>query len=106
MLKGYKHTARVKKYDDGGGYEIAEVAKKHNYTIENIRLVGVNRSYCILATATQLITINRSNNGHKGNIEVVKGASWCIYPEDGLRSLKRLGCVIVSKRRKVVDPTS
>lgn len=105
LLKGYKHTARVKKYNDGGGYELAKVAKKHNYSIENIRLVGVNRSYCVFQTADQLMDIQRKN-GQRKHVEVVKGASWCSYPEGGLKSLKHIGCVLVSKRRKVVDPTA
>lgn len=107
LLHGYKHKAYVKKYNDGGGYEIEKVAKKRNFTIENIRLVGVNRSYCVYQTADQIMDINMSNNnGKKGRVEVVKGASWCSYPEGGLDSLKRIGCILVSKHRKVVDPTS
>lgn len=99
LLKGYRHKVFVEKHNDGGGYEMAEVAKEKNFTIENIRMVGVNRSFCVHDTAWQLMDISMDNE-QKVHIEVVRGASWCNKPKTGLNNLKNLGVKLVNKRRK------
>ena len=99
LLKGYRHKVFVKKYNDGGGYEIQEAAIEKNFNISNMRMVGVNRSFCVYRTADQLIDIGM-DNGEKAHIEVVRGASWCSYPKSGLENLKDLGVKLVNARRK------
>lgn len=99
LIKGYKHKAYVQKYNDGGGYEVMEVAKKRKFNTSNMRVVGVNRTFCVYQTVSQLMDIHH-DDGKSIDIEVVKGASWCSYPEAGLRNLKDLGVKLVNKRRK------
>lgn len=87
LVKGYDKVAYVKKWRDGGGAEVYEAAHKNGFKLKKARVVGVNRSYCVYSTVKGMMA-----NFGKIVIEVVKSATWCSSPENGLEWLKEAGC--------------
>jgi len=81
-----KHPhVNLKKRTDGGGYELQEFCRKKKISIQKLRLCGVNRGYCVFATALELLYIEP---GIK--LESAVNASWCYSPVKGLRLLGRV----------------
>ena len=98
LIRNYKHKAYVKKTNDGGGYEVREVAEKRKFNTSNMRVVGVNRTFCVYSTVRELLDIAQDKE-EAVDIEVVRGATACSYPQQGLHNLKELGVKLVNKRR-------
>lgn len=99
LVKNYEHKTYVKKCSDGGGEQVFKAAKRKKFPVDNVRMVGVNRSFCVYETAVQLLYIQEQKK-IKGEVSVVKGASWCSYPTHSLSKLRNGGVKVVNKVRK------
>lgn len=95
-LVGYKDTIRVLKNRDGGGGEIIREAETHGIDVsQKVRVVGVNRSYCVFQTVIGMKNLNREINGNELEVEIPTVATWCTNPVNGRENLKRIGCRLV-----------
>lgn len=75
VLGNYEYKAFAKKDQDDGSREFLKAARKSKFSVERVAVVGVNRGYCVLATAAGLI---RSKMVKK--IDVVLNATWGTDP--------------------------
>lgn len=90
--KGYDRTIFVSKQQDGGGREVVNVCSANKLKPKKFRVVGVNRSFCVMETVYQLfdilpkLKIQVSENGTNCN-------TWS--RSEGLAGLAKLGCDII-----------
>jgi len=84
-LRTYPKTYHVTKDRDGGGERVVNTYAKHkNELPKRLRVVGVNRSYCVFDTVRQL------SDAAFGVIEVSQKGTWCTSPYNGMERLKKL----------------
>lgn len=76
---------RLIKFTDGGGYELQSYALKNNLFINKIRLCGINRGFCVYATAKELKHLVPGIS-----ISAAVNATWCATPRKGLQRLARV----------------
>ena len=84
-LNKYKNKAYVEKCDDDGSTEFLVAAKHFKFSTETVRVVGVNRGQCVLATVDGLSYSQRIKK-----IEVVLDATWGKEPEEETKLLQML----------------
>ena len=82
----YPKKTSITKKSDGGGWEFLRAAKKKGLPTKEVRVVGVNRGYCVHDTVCDLI-----DSFAVGKIHVVEKATWADYDQAGqLIKLKNL----------------
>jgi nicotinamidase-related amidase len=69
LLKGYRHKARISKWNDDGSVEVIRALKRRNFPMQTIRVCGVNADCCVYETVTGLLY-----RLSKTQIEIVKKA--------------------------------
>ena len=84
-LKGYGRKAYATKHQDDGSKEFLKTAKKHGFGTKKLRVTGVNRCACVLSTIDGI-----QKKQEKTDVEVAIKATWCMYPKDGRKDLKRV----------------
>jgi len=89
-VENYPNKIFVTKHNDGGGAEIHAECVKNGIPHNKLRVVGVNRSYCVHSTLHQLKKQYGVND-----IQVSEKGTWCDDPETGLSLLRDLGCELV-----------
>lgn len=82
LVKNYDKAYFKTKPDNDGSYEVNEVVKQRNLC-HNVRVVGVNTSYCVYDTVEGL-------RNYPGKITVVADACNCTYHSFGLQKIGRL----------------
>ena len=94
----YKRAHYVLKNTNGGGKEVAEYLRAKHLTRSNIRVVGVNTSYCVLATVQGMNThLNTSN------LNIVADGCSCQVPSShkyGLDQMRKLERVKILREKK------
>ena len=92
LLEGYTNVEYVGKENNGGGDEFIEAGRRRRFPVCNIRMVGVNRAYCVYSTAKDL----KLKYGKRCKIDVVKKATWCeSSPAYGINKLNGLDINLV-----------
>lgn len=91
LLEGYTNVEYVGKENDGGGDEFIEAGRRRRFPVCNIRMVGVNRAFCVYSTAKDL----KLRYGKRCKIDVVKKATWCSNPIYGINKLNGLDINLV-----------
>lgn len=82
LVQGYDKVYFKTKPDNDGSYEVNEVIKQYNL-YHNVRVVGVNTSYCVYDTVEGL-------RSYCGSITVVADACNCEWHELGLQKIAEL----------------
>ena len=88
LLKGYGRKTFAKKRNDDGSKECIRAANRNGFPLDKVRVVGVNRSYCVWGT------IDGLRRKIKTDIQVMMDATCCHDPADGERWLRR-NCKVV-----------
>lgn len=87
----YKKVHRVLKNTNGGGKEVAEYLRAKHLARSNIRVVGVNTSYCVLATVQGMnVHLNTSNLNIVANGCSCHGSSSHKYGLEQMRKMERV----------------
>ena len=95
-LVDYKDVICVTKHRDGGEFDIIREAKTYGIDVsKRVRVVGVNRSYCVYSTVKGMKNLNQEINGRELEVEIPTAATWCTAPKQGRDLLKKLGCTFV-----------
>jgi len=88
-VDGYDKVTFVKKSSDGGGEPVMNAARANGFQLKKVRVVGVNRSWCVFSTVSEMLCIMADMI-----IEIPEKATWCSQPRTGLSWLESLGCRI------------
>lgn len=94
----YKKVHHVLKQSNGGGHQVANYLKTKHLTRSNIRVVGVNTSYCVLATVQGMNTHLNTSNLH-----IVADGCSCHYPKShkyGLDAMRKMERVKILREKK------
>lgn len=89
-LENYGRVAYVTKMQDGGGEEFFDTAESYGFNYNKVRMVGVNRSYCVFSTAREMVKDNGIDSRIDVDLEIAIDATWCEEPRAGRQELKNL----------------
>lgn len=81
-LKDYRRKTYARKYNDDGSIEFVRAAIRKKFSIANVRVVGVNRGYCVRDTVAGLMDCGKINT-----IDVIVDATSGRSPEYEINSL-------------------
>lgn len=90
LIKDYRKTRYVKKYNDGGGIELLSTMARNGWSSNEIRFAGVNRSFCVLETIMEVHEKLRDDC----NIQIAIDATWCTEPTHGKEALSEYGVFV------------